>query len=297
MHLETVKIADIYIDFLWNSRGLFSPESCYGLAEDIKQNGLLSPIMLRISDKDDNTEKPYCLVYGYRRLTAVALNNDTEILALINEKMTKEQAKNANIVENTDRMAIPQEPFEQCIRWLYSQTNNDAFETAKILGLSPTIISKYVQLDPKEINIDSVQEEYEEYRQQLKQLNLKRIIKDKRISLDFLLDSLMPSLKKTIRAERFFQMFALLCVLEDNNLGDILTHTVIKVLLGFIPIFSFFELLASKTPQIDPKSLLEEYWDYLVTFNKENKELIAFVRSRGTFLAKKKQDFICFNET
>ncbi|MFA5572810.1 MAG: ParB N-terminal domain-containing protein [Candidatus Bathyarchaeia archaeon] len=284
--LKTIQIKDIFVDFFWNSRGLILPETCYGLASDIQENGLLSPIMVRYPEADETTKK-YCLVYGHRRLTAVALNQEKKILALVHKTMTKKQAQHANIVENIDREDIPETAFSHCVLWTYIRTGRDDLETARLLGISPTEVWKHLtglgvlKMGKRLHNLpnpDVFQEQISAYLDTLDKLSLERMVKKKRLNLPILLDTLLPITKYSCARDRFLQIYAMLKVLESVPNGVISTIAVLKALGGFIPVIQAFDGYQ------DGRNLYKQYCDLLVNLaDSSNTELLIDVKIRGDF--------------
>jgi ParB/RepB/Spo0J family partition protein len=82
---EYVKIPlnDVHVDDKENSRGSISPLSVNDLAEDIRQHGLLQPVIVRIAHPEDNIDKKYILVAGFRRTLAHRVLGLTEIEAKV----------------------------------------------------------------------------------------------------------------------------------------------------------------------------------------------------------------------
>lgn len=101
-----VPLDQIDVSSSFNSRGLFLPESCRELANDIKENGLINPITLRKkAETEDHPEKPYFLVSGFRRLMAFDLNRSKTIPAIVRE-ITSKKSTAINISENINRTDI-----------------------------------------------------------------------------------------------------------------------------------------------------------------------------------------------
>ncbi len=88
----------------WNPRKAFDAEALQALAEDIRQNGLINPIMVRPKGKR------YELVAGERRLRAFRLLGRTTIPAKVRE-LTDEQVLDIMLAENLQRVDL--NPIEE----------------------------------------------------------------------------------------------------------------------------------------------------------------------------------------
>lgn len=102
--ITSVKLSDIFYDEIFNSRGEFTRQSVYELAQSIKANSLITPIILRLGvDAGIQTHK-YHLVAGHRRYKAIEwwLNWD-RIPAIIKPGLSDEAAHILNLTENIER--------------------------------------------------------------------------------------------------------------------------------------------------------------------------------------------------
>lgn len=101
---------EIYEDSTFNCRGVFTPESVQDLASNIRDNGLLEPIVLQpihelpIRILQTTPAQKWRLLAGHCRLAAIRLFLKWEhIPARIVSGLTIEQAQTLNFVENLDR--------------------------------------------------------------------------------------------------------------------------------------------------------------------------------------------------
>ncbi|WP_099205114.1 ParB/RepB/Spo0J family partition protein [Scatolibacter rhodanostii] len=127
-------------------RKYFSADELSGLAESIKENGLLQPVTVR---KD---EGQYYLIAGERRLRATKLAGLTEITAIISEFSQEESAVLA-LLENIQRQNL--NIFEQAnaIASLLSEWDIKQEEAARRLGMSQSYLAnklRLLRLNPKE---------------------------------------------------------------------------------------------------------------------------------------------------
>ena len=76
-------------------RKTFDPVKLQELAEDIKQNGLIQPIIVRMSGVGE-----YIVIAGERRLKAAHMLNQAKIKAIIAKDYTDEQVGYIQMAEN-----------------------------------------------------------------------------------------------------------------------------------------------------------------------------------------------------
>ena len=120
----------------WQARTVFSPEEIEGLAESIRQNGLLQPVSVR------RTENSYQLIAGERRLRACKQAGLKKIPAILYEQ-SDEQMAALGLLENLQRRDL--NPFDQArgIRDVMTLWGCSQAESASRLGLAqPTLANK-----------------------------------------------------------------------------------------------------------------------------------------------------------
>lgn len=100
-----IPIANILFQNDWNVRGNFAPFECVDLARDIRDNGLMFPIIVVPHQCLDPLIKYKCIA-GFRRGMAHILNKATTIACTIKEDLTDEQQILINIRENTQRKSL-----------------------------------------------------------------------------------------------------------------------------------------------------------------------------------------------
>lgn len=117
----------------------FSDETIEGLADSIKDNGLLQPITVR---KVDNG---YELVSGERRLKACKMNGMEEIEAIVVDLNDEESAK-LSIVENLQRQEL--NPIEQALAMKAIMDSEDLTqsELAARLGYKQSTVANKIRL-------------------------------------------------------------------------------------------------------------------------------------------------------
>jgi ParB family transcriptional regulator, chromosome partitioning protein len=117
-------------------------EALKELAESIKANGVVQPIVVRPSDEDQGR---YILILGERRLHASKKAGMTHIPALI-RKVAPQQAAEMTIVENLQREDLS--PLEQAeaFRILSVEFQLTQQQIAERVGLSRVSVTNYMRL-------------------------------------------------------------------------------------------------------------------------------------------------------
>lgn len=113
--LPLIPLMSIEVNYEQNCRMDFTPTSCVGLAEDVRQNGLLQPIIVRGVRTEDKDKLPaehelvakgkqYVLLAGYRRWTAYKICDADVIPAVVHPAyMSEFEARDINAKENIQR--------------------------------------------------------------------------------------------------------------------------------------------------------------------------------------------------
>ena len=117
----------------------FYDDSIKGLAESIKQNGLLQPVTVR---KNGNM---YELIAGERRYRACLLNGEKDIEAIILEKSDDESA-NLALVENLQREDLNAIEQALAIRRIMKAENLTQNELAERLGYRQSTVANKLRL-------------------------------------------------------------------------------------------------------------------------------------------------------
>lgn len=102
--VHMVPMADIFFDTDFNCRADVTPFSVRDLAANIKQNGLLSPIVLQPYDKSFPFK--YRIIAGHRRFQAYRQNQESSIPAFIRGDLSDRTAAILNITENIQRSEL-----------------------------------------------------------------------------------------------------------------------------------------------------------------------------------------------
>jgi ParB/RepB/Spo0J family partition protein len=107
-----IPVGDIFVDKQFNCRGFFTAESVQDLANSIRDNGLVEPIVVQpIEDMSvhelwmiQGCRFKWRLVAGHRRLSAATLFLHWDAIpARVIRGLTTEQAQILNFIENVDR--------------------------------------------------------------------------------------------------------------------------------------------------------------------------------------------------
>ena len=101
----SIPMGEIDADERFNCRGVISAIDVVDLAKDIKEKGLLQPVIV---SKITNTtgRKKYRLIGGFRRFTAHQVNQADSIYATIMETVDEAQATILNLSENLNRQDL-----------------------------------------------------------------------------------------------------------------------------------------------------------------------------------------------
>lgn len=112
------------------------------LADSIKANGVVQPIMVRPSEED---ETRYVLILGERRLHASKKAGKTQIPAIV-RRVAAQQAAEMTIVENLQREDLS--PLEQAeaFRVLSTEFSLTQQQIAERVGLSRASVANYMRL-------------------------------------------------------------------------------------------------------------------------------------------------------
>ncbi len=123
-----------------NTRKTFTEQKLNELAQSIRENGVLEPILVR-----PRIEGTFDLIAGERRLRAAFIAGLITIPALI-EDMDDEQALSANIIENLQREGLRYMEQALAIRRFRDENDLTYQEVAQKLGKSKALISSYINL-------------------------------------------------------------------------------------------------------------------------------------------------------
>jgi ParB family chromosome partitioning protein len=122
-------------------REWFDEESLIGLAQSIKETGILQPILVRREGSE------FIVVEGERRLRAAAMVGITEVPVLIDDRELSEgEILYRQIVTNSQRENLTPIEKSRAFDRLMKATGWNAATVAVKLGISPGTISKHLAL-------------------------------------------------------------------------------------------------------------------------------------------------------
>ena len=120
-------------------RKLFDDEKILELAESIKHNGIIQPIILR------KVDSKYVIVAGERRWRAAKLIGVKEVPSIIMD-LTDKQVMAISLIENIQRKALNAIEEANAYKKLISEFNLTQEELSKRLGKSRTAITNTMRL-------------------------------------------------------------------------------------------------------------------------------------------------------
>jgi ParB/RepB/Spo0J family partition protein len=120
-----------------------SQEGLRELAENIRINGLMQPIVLR----GNFGNPPYDVIIGQRRFLAHQLLSATTIKATFSGVIDATQALLLSLSENMCRQEMNFEDTSNAITKLYTHFNKDEYEVQKHTGFSIRMIRSYVKIE------------------------------------------------------------------------------------------------------------------------------------------------------
>jgi ParB family transcriptional regulator, chromosome partitioning protein len=112
------------------------------LAESIKANGLVQPILVRPSEDEDGR---YVLILGERRLHASKKAGKTHVPAIV-RRVSRQQAAEMTIVENLQREDLSPLEQAQAFKVLSEEFNLTQDEIGQRVGLSRVSVANYMRL-------------------------------------------------------------------------------------------------------------------------------------------------------
>lgn len=120
-----------------------SQENLKELAENIRVNGLLQPILLR----GTYGNPPYDVIVGQRRFLAHQLLGEEMIKATFSGEVDNMNALLLSLSENMCRQEMNYEDTSNAITILYQHFGSDEYEVQKHTGFSIRMIRSYVKID------------------------------------------------------------------------------------------------------------------------------------------------------
>ncbi len=132
----------------FQTRTSFDFEKIQNLAENIKESGLIHPILVVVKESAKKDEKEYILVAGERRLRACKLLGWKEIMAIVRpaNSLTQQQQAMLSALENLQREDLSAIELANTYKMLMQTQNIDEEQLAKTLGNSIQYIKNYLRL-------------------------------------------------------------------------------------------------------------------------------------------------------
>lgn len=128
-----------------NPRKLLEQESLEGLAESIRQHGVLQPILVRQIGEPNASRTAYEIVAGERRFRAATLAETSELPARI-VTMSDEEVLQVQIIENLQREDV--HPMDEALglQTLMDKSGLDAPEIARRIAKSEAYVYQRIKL-------------------------------------------------------------------------------------------------------------------------------------------------------
>jgi ParB family transcriptional regulator, chromosome partitioning protein len=125
----------------YQTRYVFDPEPLRELADSIKENGVVQPVVVRPGE----VQGRYILVLGERRLRASKMAGKQTIPALV-RKLSSQQAAEMTVLENVQRQDL--NPLEQAeaFRVLSKEFQLTQVQIAERVGVSRETVANYMRL-------------------------------------------------------------------------------------------------------------------------------------------------------
>lgn len=145
--VKNIKVSQIKISS-YQTRRFFDPKKIEKLAKNIQKQGLIQPVLVLQKKITDSTTPEYILLAGERRLRAVKLLNQTDILAVIKKEEGLEEKDQAMLsaMENLQREDLNPIELAQTFRMLILTQSIEEERLADILGNSVQYIKNYLRL-------------------------------------------------------------------------------------------------------------------------------------------------------
>ena len=141
MQVRNIPVAEIVPSDL-NPRKTFDQVELQELADSIRENGLVQPITIRKTDREDGK---YEIVCGERRYRAFLLLGENTIPSVV-KKIDDKRAFAIMVIENLQRKDI--DPMEEAwaLKKLYDEKTMTVAEMAKVLGKSTSFVMGRIKL-------------------------------------------------------------------------------------------------------------------------------------------------------
>src|SRR6202453_3519377 len=125
----------------YQTRAVFDEELLKELAESVKANGVVQPIVLRPAEKEGR----YVLVLGERRLRASRLAGKQTVPALV-KRLSLQQAAEMTVLENIQRQDLNAMEQAEAFRVLSKEFQLTQAQIAERIGVSRETVANYMRL-------------------------------------------------------------------------------------------------------------------------------------------------------
>ncbi|MEI6729100.1 MAG: ParB/RepB/Spo0J family partition protein [bacterium] len=145
-------IAEIKIENIelspFQTRSFFEEDKIKSLAENIRQQGLIQPVIVLQKKITESTEPHYVLLAGERRLRAVKYLGWETILAVVKTEDSLDEKQQAMIsaMENLQREDLSPIELSQTFKMLILTQKIDEEKLASMLGASVQYVKNYLRL-------------------------------------------------------------------------------------------------------------------------------------------------------
>lgn len=145
--VEEINLSNIELS-PYQTRTRFETSKIESLAQNIKEQGLIQPIIVLRKKFTDTTTPKFVLLAGERRLRAVKLLGHNTILAVIKpeETLTDKQQAMISAMENLQREDLNPIELAQTYKMLMLTQSLDEQSLAIVLGNSPQYVKNYLKL-------------------------------------------------------------------------------------------------------------------------------------------------------
>jgi ParB/RepB/Spo0J family partition protein len=144
--IKEVKLSDIKLEGVNVRTDMDTPNSqdnLKELAESIRVNGLMQPILLRGIEGNP----PYDVIVGQRRFLAHQMLNKEHIMASFSGEISEIQALLLSLSENICRQELDHGDTREAITKLYNHFEKDIHKVKEHLGLSIQTIRSYIKIE------------------------------------------------------------------------------------------------------------------------------------------------------
>ena len=145
-------VKDIFIDDIdvspYQTRRNFDPAKLKSLADSIEESGLIHPVLVLERASPDDSQKPFFLIAGERRLRACQELNHELVLAVVKSETDLDAAQLAMLgaMENLQREDLNPIELANTFTMLMETQKTDEAGVAKMLDSSSQYVKNYLRL-------------------------------------------------------------------------------------------------------------------------------------------------------